>query len=104
MSTRTRHWKQHWDPSADLIFRKRLRIGDDPEKPFALPGEMVTSEHRAKLGLARLRRWFDNGTLALANFVAPEPQRELALRVNSHPLTHKLETEGLVTRADVRGQ
>ncbi len=74
-----RHWKQHWDPKAPLVFAKRLRLGDNPKKPFALPGDKVTKKHREKLGLARLRRWFENGTLALADFVAPEPQRKLAL-------------------------
>jgi hypothetical protein len=105
MVTRTRHWKQHWDPSADLIFRKRLRMGDDPEKPCVLPGDPVTDEHREKLGMARIRRWFDNGTLEIANFKAPEPQRELAIRererVNVHPLTRRLEDVGVVTRGDL---
>lgn len=101
MKARIRHWKQHWSPDADLVFAKRLRMGDDPEKPFALPGEPVTEAHRAKLGLARLRRWFEAGVLEIANFVAPEPQREQALRVNSDRLTEKLETVGVVTRDDL---
>lgn len=101
MSTRTRHWKQHWDPKVDLIFRRRLRFGSDPEKPFILPGEALTEEHRVKLGMARVRRWFENGTLEIADFKAPEPQRELALRVNSDRLTQKLEADGVVTRDDL---
>ncbi len=75
-----RHWKQHWDPSADLVAKRRLRMGDDPNKPFVLPGEIITQAQREKLGLNRLRRWFENGTLQLADFVAPEPQRRLALQ------------------------
>lgn len=105
MSTRTRHWKQHWDPNADLIFRKRLRFGSDPKKPFILPGDPLTDEHRAKLGMARVRRWFENATLEIANFDAPEPQREMAIRdserVNVHPLTQRLEDVGVVTRGDL---
>jgi hypothetical protein len=101
MKTRIRHWKQHWDPDADLVFAKRLRMGDDPEKPFVLPGEKVTDEHRAKLGLVRLRHWFENGTLEIANFMAPEPQREAALRVNGDRLTEKLEADGVVTHDDL---
>ncbi len=77
---RTRHWKQHYDPEAELIFAKRLRMGDDPKKPFCLPGERLSEDQREKLGPARVRHWFENGTLSLADFVAPEPQRELALR------------------------
>ena len=101
MSTRTRHWKQHWDPSADLIFRRRLRFGSDPKKPFILPGDLLTDEARAKLGPARVRRWFENGTLELANFKAPEVQRELAIRDRVHPLTQRLEDVGVVTRDDL---
>jgi hypothetical protein len=55
-------------------------MGDDPNKPFVMPGEIISQEQREKLGANRLRRWFENGTLALADFVAPEPQRRLALQ------------------------
>lgn len=75
-----RHWKQHWDPDAELVAKRRLRMGDDPKKPFVMPGDIISKEQREKLGANRLRRWFENGTLDLANFVAPEPQRRLALR------------------------
>lgn len=83
-------------------------MGNDPERPFMLPGDPVTAEIRAKLGPARVRRWFENGTLEMANFVAPEPQRKLALqkledaeRVNVDRLTKKLEEDGIVTRDDL---
>lgn len=82
MVSRTRHWKEHYDPKAPLVFARRLRIGDNPKKPFALPGDKVTAKMRKKLGPNRLRLWFENGTLALANFKPREVQRELALRVN----------------------
>ena len=40
-----------------------------------------------------------------ANFDAPEPQREMAIRdserVNVHPLTQRLEDVGVVTRGDL---
>ena len=55
-------------------------MGDDPNKPFVMPGEIISPEQREKLGANRLRRWFENGTLELADFVAPEPQRRLALQ------------------------
>lgn len=54
-------------------------MGDDPKKPFVMPGEIISQAQREKLGANRLRRWFENGTLELADFVAPEPQRRLAL-------------------------
>lgn len=94
-------------------------MGDDPERPFMLPGDPVTKEQREKMGPARVRRWFENGTLEIADFKAPEPQRERALqvlkdateklreheqeeeRVNADRLTKKLEEDGIVTRDDL---
>lgn len=66
--SRLRHWKQRWDPDAPLKFMKRLRMGDNPDKPFVYPGELVTDEMREKMGLARLRRWWDAGVLERADF------------------------------------
>ena len=95
MANRKRHWKQRWDPTAELVFARRLRIGDNPKKPFALPGEKVTKKHREKLGANRLRMWFENGTLALANFEAPDVQRRLAIqeRKKREQLEAKIEAE-----------
>lgn len=75
-----RHWRQKWDPDAELIATRRLRLGDDPKKPFVLRGEVISADVRETLGLHRLQRWFESGILALADFDAPEPQRRLALR------------------------
>jgi hypothetical protein len=79
MGIRTRHWRQRWDPKADLVFARRMRMGDNPKKPFVMPGEKVTKKMREKLGLHRIRIWFETGVLEIANFVAPEPQRARAL-------------------------
>lgn len=68
-----RHWKQHWDPNADLIFTKKLRIGDDPERPYVLPGDPVTPELRESLGLHRLKIWWEAEFLAIAPEHAPKP-------------------------------
>lgn len=69
MRTRTRrHWKQRWDPSAPLVFLKRLRMGDDPKKPFVFPGDPVTNAMREKLGLARLRIWWNAKIIERADF------------------------------------
>lgn len=64
---RIRHWKQHWDSSAPLVFTKRLRMGDDPDKPFVMPGDPVTPEMRSKLGLHRLRHWWNAGVVERAD-------------------------------------
>lgn len=68
MTSRTRHWKQHWDPSATFVFTKRLRMGDDPKKPFVMPGDPVTNAHREKLGLVRLRRWWEAQVIQRSDF------------------------------------
>lgn len=85
MSLRTRHWRQKWDPKADLVFTRRLRMGDNPKKPFVMPGDKVTKKMREKFGIHRLQTWFKGGIIAIADFVAPEPQRDRALaqRVNT---------------------
>ena len=60
--SKLRHWKEHWDPHADLMFLKPLLIvGEQKQR-----GDPVTDEIRDRLGLNRLRRWWDAGYLALA--------------------------------------
>jgi len=82
MAIRTRHWKQRWDPNAELVFVRRMRVGTKA-KPYAQPGDKVTKALRDRIGPHRLRRWFETGVLDIANWEAPEPQRERALRVNT---------------------
>lgn len=74
----TRHWKQRWDPHADFVFAKRLRMGDNPRKPFVLPGEPVTKKMREKMGLHRLRRWWEAGVIAIADWEPPRRNRRSA--------------------------
>lgn len=62
--SKIRHWKQRWSPTAPLIFAKKLKIGDG----HVLPGDRVTDQHRKDLGLHRLRRWWEAGVLALAEY------------------------------------
>ena len=81
MSLRTRHWKQRWDPKADLVFASRMRMGTKA-KPFCMPGDKVTEAMRKRIGLHRLRRWFETGVLNIADWKAPEVQRDRALRLN----------------------
>jgi len=97
MSSRTRHWKQRWDPSAPLVFARRLRMGSNPSKPFVLPGDKVTKKHRELLGNNRLKMWFENGTLQLADFTPPDEQRRLAIveRKKREQMEAKIEAERL---------
>jgi len=61
--SKLRHWKEHWDPHADLMFLKPLLIlGEQKQR-----GDPVTDEIRDRLGINRLRRWWDAGYLALAD-------------------------------------
>jgi len=55
-----------------------MRMGD-ADNPFCLPGDKVTKKMRARIGPNRLRRWFETGVISIANWKAPEPQREKAL-------------------------
>ena len=87
----------------DLIAKRRLRMGDDPKKPFVLPGEIISQAQREKLGANRLRRWFENGTLDLAEFTAPEPQRKLALRERKKPEVFEPEKQGTVIEEESAG-
>ena len=72
MSTR-RHWKQRWDPTAELVFTRRLKMGI-PGREFVNPGDDVTPEIRAALGkhsTFRLKRWFEANFLSIKNWVPP---------------------------------
>jgi hypothetical protein len=81
--SRTRHWKQHWDADADYIFLRRLRMDGGSIPNFVLPGDPVTEEIKQKLGMARVRRWWDNETIGLANFDPTQRSRRTALVMES---------------------
>ncbi len=73
---RIRHWKQRWDPGADFVFLKRMKLGLDPKHPVALPGDPVPKGD-ARLGRGRLKRWWDAGFIGLAGWRDPsELKRE----------------------------
>lgn len=100
-----RHWKQKWDPNADLVFAKRLKLGLDPENPWVEPGDpvpkcrrhkarIVENERRVKsdgqyLGIHRLYMWFRAGIVELADFeyvdVAAHKARGVEL-ANTEPI------------------
>lgn len=71
-----RHWKQHWDPSAPLVFIRRMFLGIKGHE-VVNPGDKVTPEIRAGLGephkaTARLRRWWDAKFLAIEGWKSPD--------------------------------
>ncbi len=61
--SRIRHWKQHWDPTADLVFAKRFKLGLDPKKPFVDENDPVD---KTQFSLHRLKIWWRAGFLKLA--------------------------------------
>lgn len=76
--SKMRHWKQHFDPDAILIFRKRMVIrgyGVDT----AQPGDVVPQEMKDHFGVHRLKIWWEGGFLAIqdqAELEAPQVARE----------------------------
>ena len=108
MTTRTRNWRQRWDPEAPLVFNKKLRMGNNPKKPFVMPGDKVTKKQREKMGLARLRMWFESGTLGLADWAAPSPQRDKAVQLaaakKAVSLDELLRVNSAKLRADLEGK
>ena len=76
---RTRHWRQRWDPKAELVFTRRVKAGANPKKPYVMPGDKLTKSLREQLGPMRVRRWFETGLLEIKNWKAPEPQRRSSL-------------------------
>ncbi len=71
-----RHWNQHYDFEADLIFAKRMTIrgyGVD----VAQPGDPVPQEMKDAFGKHRLKTWWDGGFIAIA-----EPAERKATREN----------------------
>jgi len=72
-----RHWKQHWDPDAPLVFIRRMNLGIKGAR-VVNPGDEVTPAIRAALSpcparaTARLRRWWNAKLLAIKGWQAPD--------------------------------
>lgn len=67
-----RHWKQHWDPDADLVFLRSMKIGEGVK-----PGDPVTPAMRQQLGLPRLRRFWRAQVVGLADFDPTSRSRKI---------------------------
>lgn len=84
-----RHWKQHWDPAATLVFTRRMKFKLG-EQEYVNPGDEVTPEIRAALGPSdkhqqnRLKRWWEAGFLAIKDWKAPS---EIRAAKNERPTT-----------------
>jgi len=96
-------WRQRWDPNAELVFCRRVRIGG--RRGFAMPGDKVSKALRKSVKPNTLRLWFETGIVELADWTPPEPQRRRAIarreqvlaerlrRVNGSRLREELEQE-----------
>lgn len=60
-----RHWKQRWNPDAEFVFLKRLKLGIEGHE-FVQPGDPVPKAH--PLIRNRLRRWWAAEIIGLADF------------------------------------
>lgn len=72
--SKLRHWKDHWDPTAKLEFRKRMKLGIEGHD-YVNGGDPVTQKIIDGLGKHaqhRLKLWFEAGFVATRNFRAPD--------------------------------
>lgn len=78
---RIRHWKERFDPSADLIFSKRMRLHMCGVETVNY-GDPVTDEMKDELGKHRMLVWWNANVIQLAPADAParvEPTTEPAV-------------------------
>lgn len=76
--SKVRHWKQRWDPEAELVWRRRARVGAGTVRP----GDPVD---KTGLRLSRLLRLWNVGAIELRDFdpKAPAPRRGRAARLRA---------------------
>lgn len=74
-----RNWKERWDPDAEFVFNKRLKLGLDAENPWVMPGDPVD---KLALGIRRLHRWWDAGMISLSKTPVEAPKAKV-LRVTA---------------------
>ncbi len=78
-----RHWKQRFDPGAQLIFRKRMKLGMCGVDVVSF-GDPVTEDMKQQLGRHRLKMWWEAQMIQIADegtcfdgpsndFANPEP-------------------------------
>jgi len=60
---RPRHWREKFDPNADFIFRRRLKLGVEGMPEFVEPGDAVP---RGTFHAGRLAMWWRAGFIGIA--------------------------------------
>jgi hypothetical protein len=90
-----RHWKQHFDADADLIFLKRMVIrgyGVD----IAQPGDRVPQELKEHFGVHRLKIWWEGGFLGIHDAERPcgTPQQDVEVDGATVPETVSAVADG----------
>ena len=72
-----RHWKQRFDPNAEMVFRKSRKLGLCGVERCE-PGDPVTEEMKMALGRHRMKMWWEAGMLELreGSQLAREPELE----------------------------
>ena len=69
-----RHWREQWDPKANLIFMKRLKLGL-PGTLWVNPGDPVTPEMRELLGTRKLLLWWHARAVGLEEWAIVSEMR-----------------------------
>lgn len=67
MNSSIRHWNQHFDPSADLVFLRNMTLNGVKVKR----GSPVPQEVKDTLGPMRLKVWWQGKIIALAPVAEP---------------------------------
>ena len=69
--SKSRHWKQKWNPNAEFVYRRSLKIGDGRGNYRTVcVGDDVDKE---LWGLAKLKRLWESGAIEIKGWKAPEP-------------------------------
>lgn len=75
MQRRLRHWKQRFDPKAELIFTRPMQLDGETRVEA---GDVITQELRDRFQLSdhRLARWWEARAIALRDLMeVPKPEK-----------------------------
>ena len=62
MNRRIRHWKQRYEATAEMVFKKSLLINGKEVKV----GDKLSTEFKNQLGMHRLKMWWLSGAIEMA--------------------------------------
>jgi hypothetical protein len=60
-----KHWREKFDPSAELVFTKTFTLGL-PNQRVAEAGQIVSPEVREQIGEQRLKMWYRSRFIGMA--------------------------------------